>query len=237
MAKVEIVDERFDLTARDLEIFEMIGVFGGKTSLPALGMTFFSHASDPEQQARQRIFKLRKKGLLKQKPTNLMRPRNYYIPTSVGRELIEDRFGIHVSSSPHFSTATFWHGIYEQVAWYWLRRFGRDPQRAIVKRWSREHHHTPDLYYTNAKGKIVYVEIEMTKKNSESYSKIFTNMLKDNIAAVLYIFESEKKMKQIGRVLPVWEPVRYVSIDQMIGAARLEAIKQSDFLLKIGEMK
>ncbi|NPA75998.1 MAG: hypothetical protein GXO25_07975 [Euryarchaeota archaeon] len=237
MAENTIVDERYNLTERDLGIFELMGVFAGKTSLPVLARTFWHDAKRPEAQARMRIDKLRKKGLIKPKNTGLLSPRSYYIPTAAGREIIEDRFGIHLSSSPHFSLATYWHNAYEQIAWYWLRKFGRDPQRTIVKKWSRDHHHTPDLYYINQKGKIVYVEIEISKKNAESYSRIFTEMKKDGIGAVLYVFEDEKKMRQIGRVLPVWDPVRYVTIEQMIGADRLPAVKQSDFLLKIGEMK
>jgi len=237
MSGALIVEKELSLTARDLEIMEMIGVFGGKTSSPVLEKTFWHGKSFPANQARRRMDTLRKKGLLKHKPTGLISPRNIYIPTAAGRELIYDRFGIELSGTPHFSLATFQHNATEQIAWYWLRRVGKDPKRAIVRRWSPDHKHTPDLYYEGPRG-LVYVEIEISKKRPDSYISIFNKMREDGIHAVLYIFENEKRMKQIGRVLPAWgSRVHFTNLDRLIGAKSLSeaAVRQEDFILQLGE--
>lgn len=206
------------LSDRDRDILRMIGEFGGKTFIEVLERTYWHGLKVPTQQARDRVQKLKSKyRLLRLVPTGLMKPRNAIALTDFGKRWVKDETDMETGSL-FLSPVTVWHNVYEQIAWYWLRRSGREASRTIVKRWSEDHAHTPDLLYFhhNDKELPVYVEIETNAKSKDRYLSIFEKMGKDGVYAVLYVFENEKKMMQLGRRLPIWDKLYYTNIDEMI---------------------
>jgi len=221
------------ITARDNEIFELMSVFGGKTFLPVLAKTFFNS----EQVARNRLNVLKKDKMIKYVPTGLMSPRNAIYPTANGlRYFIEHGLRTVVSD---ISSSTVEHLMLEQITYFYLKKIGKDVERTIVKNWREKHNHTPDLCYTH-KGKNVYVEIERTNKRPDELAKIQLNSLKDDIHIILYVFEDEKRMKQLGSKIPLHDKIYYVTIGMLIVASKdkkIGAVKQLDFLKNLGDIK
>lgn len=221
------------ITSRDNQIFELMSKFGGKTFIPVLAKTFFKS----EQVARNRLNILKKDKMIKYVPTGLMSPRNAIYPTENGIRYFQE-IGLRTLRTD-VSTSQVEHLMLEQITYFYLKKIGKDVQRTIVKNWSKEHHHTPDLRYEH-KGKHVYVEIERTHKRPDVLAKIMSNMKKDDIHIVIYVFENDKKMKQIGSKIPIFEKAYYVTIDQLIQSAKdgkIGAVKQLDYLKKIGDEK
>ena len=222
------------LTDRDRGILEMIAEFGGKTFIEVLAATYWHGLKVPEQQARDRIQILKKKKLLRLVSTGLVKPRNAVAFTAFGRRWAKAETEIDAGSL-FLSPVTIWHGIYEQVAWYWLRRAGRPVDRKVVWEWSKEHRHTPDLlyYHNHDPQKPVYVEIETNRKTPDRYLDIFEKSKADGVYAMLYIFPDRKKMEQIGRKLPTWDKIYMITIPDLIeNVAKNEkvgAIQQTDF--------
>jgi len=226
------------LSERDVNILRMIAEFGGKTFIEVLEDTFWYGKKLASQQARDRVQKLKKKyKLLRHVPTGLVKPRNAIALTEFAKRYAEDELGIETASL-FLSPVTIWHSIYEQIAWYWLCLGGREASRTIVKRWSLEHKHTPDLLYFHEgdTAKPVYVEIELHPKSPSRYIDIMRRIHADKVHAVLYVFENENKMRKIGRKLPVDDSLYFVSIDRLIQSVsttgKIGAIKQIDFMKK-----
>ena len=232
------------LSARDHDILRMMGEFGGKTFVEVLARTFWHGRKVPEQQARDRIQRLKKNyKLLRLVQTGLMKPRNAIALTDFGKRWVKSETDIEVGQL-FLSPVTIWHTVNEAIAWYWLRQAGRDVSRTIVKRWSKAHHHTPDLLYFHGgdKTKPVYVEIEMHPKPTDRMIGIFKKMERDSVYAVLYIYENEKRMKQYGRRLPTYDRVYLTNIDDLIRnvseIGKVAALRQIDFVKKYkGEWK
>ena len=220
------------ITDRDNEIFKLMSEFGGKTFLPVLAKTFFNS----EQVARNRLNVLKKKHkLIKYVPTGLMSPRNAIYPTENGIRYFQEE-GLKTIRSD-VSASQVNHLMLEQITYFYLKKIGKKVKRTIVKNWSKNQHHTPDLCY-EYKGKYVYVEIERTNKRPDVLAKIQLNSLKDNVHIILYVFENDKKMKQLGSKIPMHEKIYYVTIDMLIEASkngRIGAVKQLDYLKKIGD--
>jgi len=197
------------LSPRDKEIFRLMAEFGGKTFNEVLARTFWHGKAVAIQQVRDRITKIKKKyKMIRLVPTGLMTPRNAIAFTDFGKRWIQDETEIEVGSF-FLSPVTAWHGIYEQIAWYWIKKSGRDVSRTIVKNWSVEHKHTPDLLYfhNGDETKPVYVEIELNAKSPARYLEIYKKVELDKVHAIFYIFENEKKMRQLGRKLPIDEKI------------------------------
>jgi len=219
------------ITKRDNEIFELMSVFGGKTFLPVLAKTFFSS----EQVARNRLNVLKKDKLIKYVSTGLMSPRNAIYPTENGIRYFQEQGYRTVRSD--VSTSQVNHLMLEQITYFYLKKIGKNVQRTIVKNWSKKHHHTPDLCYEH-KGKNVYVEIERTNKRPDELAKIQLNSLKDDVHIILYVFENDKKMKQLGSKIPLHEKIYYVTIDKLIESSKdgnIGAVKQLNYLKENGE--
>ena len=230
------------LSPRDKEIFRLMAEFGGKTFNEVLARTFWHGKKVPLQQVRDRISKVKKKyKMIRLVPTGRMTPRNAIAFTDFGKRWIQDETEIEVGSF-FLSPVTAWHGIYEQIAWYWIKKSGRaDVSRTIVKNWSLEHKHTPDLLYfhNGDESKPVYVEIELNHKSPKRYLEVMSKCKLDKVHAIFYIFENEKKMIQLGRKLPINEKIYITNIDDLINSVstknKIGALKQIDFLKKIGE--
>jgi len=229
--------EDFGLTERDAGVLEMMANFGGKTYIKVLEQTFWFGVKNAEQQARNRIQKLKKKKLVRHMETGLVNPKNAIVLTEQGKQFVDDFWGIPIHTIT-ISAVTAWHNIYEQIVWYWLKKLGKDIERAIVKKWIPQgYRHTPDLYYKNDKGNLVYVEIELTRKRPDRLLDIFAKMKADGVSAVLYVFKDEKQMKTLGTKIPLWEKIRYVTIDKLIESAqngKIGAVKQVEYLKSIG---
>lgn len=230
------------LSERDKDILLMMSEFGGKTFIPVLERTFWEGNKMPAQQARDRVQKLIKKyKLLRLAPTGLMKPRNAIAMTENGKKYAEE-LGIEVGNL-FLSPVTIWHGIFEQITWYWLKRAGRDVSRTIVKKWAGTHKHTPDLLYfhNGDETKPVYVEVETNAKDRNRYVAIFKNMSADKIYRVLYVFENEKRMNVIGSKLPISDKIMMIDIDNLISNivkdGKIGAISQNEFIKKIGVKK
>ena len=230
------------LSPRDKEIFRMMAEFGGKTFNEVLARTFWHDKKVPVQQVRDRIGKIKKKyKVIRLVATGLMKPRNAIAFTEFGKKWAQEETNIEIGSF-FLSPVTAWHGIYEQIAWYWLKKSGRnDVSRTIVKNWSLEHKHTPDLLYfhNGDKSKPVYVEIELNTKSADRYLEVMRKCKLDKVHAIFYIFENEKKMKQIGRKLPINDKVYITNIDSLIESVtktgKIGAVKQIEFMKKLGE--
>jgi len=227
------------LSDRDRGVLQMITEFGGKTFIEVLARTFWHGRRVPEQQARDRVGVLRKKyGLLRLYATGLMKPRNAIALTEVGKKWAEDELGVNVPQL-FISPVTVWHTIDEQIAWYWLRRAGRGVSRTIVKRWSKEHRHTPDLLYFHQgdPSKPVYVEIERNPKSTDRMLRIFRAMQADRVYAALYVYEDEKRMKQYGRRLPTFDKLYLTNLDDLVRnvskTGKVGAMRQKDFLSQL----
>lgn len=149
-----------NLTERDKEILFLTANFGGKTFIEVLEKTLWYGYKSSKQQARNRMYVLTNRyGYFTQKLTGLMTPRNAYAVTERGRDAIRTLFDINLSPTVNVSANTTHHNIMEQVTFFWLKKLGKNPQRTIVKKWSINHKHTPDIYYETERGGI-YVEIE-----------------------------------------------------------------------------
>jgi len=228
------------LTQRDSEVFDLMSEFGGKTYPFVLSQTFWFGLSKSEQQARDRMRLLKKKyNLVRLTPTGLMSPRNAIAFTESGKKWITENFEIEIGTL-FMSPVTVLHNCFEQIAYFWIKKSGRDVSRTIVKNWSKNHQHTPDLLYFHQsernEKKPVYVEIELHSKTAQKYLEIIQKSKKDGIHAILYIFENEKKMRQIGRKLPIDEKIYLTNIDDLIQSVtqknKIGAMKQLDFFKK-----
>jgi hypothetical protein len=259
-----MVKKRPVITKRDFGILKLMGEFGGKTFTPVLAKTFWHGKKIPVQASRDRINILKNKyKLLKLIPSGLMSPKNVIALSEYGKRFTEDE-GIK-NTFVSFSPVTVNHLILEQITYFWLQEIGKNPKRTVVKNWAlrkkreiseseetkfvveqvksddwskqNKYNHTPDIAY-KIKEKLVYVEVELSKKRPEGYIDIFNKIKKDGVKSVLYVFESKKKMLSIGKVLPIWDKVFYVDIDTLIESAqtgKLGAIKQEDFLRGLSE--
>jgi hypothetical protein len=214
------------ITDRDKKMFEIMSNFGGKTFINVLAKTLYND----EQQARNRLNKLKKDKLIRYKKTGLMSPRNAIYFTEKGKKYGKEELNLNVVETA-ISSVTVHHMILEQITFYYLQKIGKDVKRTAVIKWRETHHHTPDLMYLH-NDKPVYVEIERTAKRADHLAQIFANMQRDSIHKVLYVFENEKKMFQIGKKLPVFDKLLYVTIDTLIESSKqnkIGAITQTKF--------
>ena len=225
----------YGLTEKDMFLLEIMAEFNGKIFMPVLMKTFF--LGKAEQTARNKITKLMtKKKLVRRKPTGLIYPKNAIILTEAGKRFVNDYFSKNISEI-NLTMTTLWHTIYEQITYYYLKILGKNVERTIVTKWKQKgYSHTPDLVYTNAKGKNVYVEIELNIKRPDRYLDIFSRMKKDDVGTVLYVFENDRKMKTLGTKIPIWDKIYYATIDDIIESGskgKLIAKKQKEFLEEI----
>lgn len=225
---------------RDIKLFEIIANFGGKTYVDVLEKTLWLGKKNAYQQSLNRVRKLiQEKKLLKLVSTGLVSPRHAIVLTGLGKTYVEEEFGIIINEI-HISAVTIRHTILEQISWYYLDYIGNNVDRTIVKNWSKNHAHTPDLFYKK-NNKSVYVEIETSKKTNSVYESLFVKIRQDEADVVLYIFEDNKKMEQIGKVMPLWDKIYLVSIEELIENAtknkKIGFKSQKDFLKSIQNQK
>ena len=225
-----------NLTKRDKDIVEMMIEFGGVTYNPVLKNTIFFDSS--EYALKKRLQTLRQRGLIRYKQTNLFKPRYAIVFASAAEEFLFDVYGFRirqVNPNPN----TIYHLMLEQQAYFWLKKAGKDVKRTIVKRWQEggAHKHTPDLVYPLKSGDLVYVEVENTTKRADRYIDIFRRTKIDNPKTILYVFENDKKMKTLGKKIPLWDKIRYTTVewlrDSVLENGKIKAIKQTEFFEKI----
>ena len=231
-----LVDET-GLTKRDKDLIEMMVDFGGVTYNPALKNTIFYDTSEYAMKKRLQI--LKKRGLIRYKQTNLFKPRYAIVFQSSAEEFLWDNYGFRIKQvNPNPNT--IYHLILEQQAYFWLKKAGKDVKRTIVSKWQSggAHKHTPDLVYPLKDGSLVYVEVENTPKRTDRYIDIFNRTKVDNPKTVLYVFENKKKMKTLGRKIPLWDRIRYTTVewlrDSVLESGKIKAIKQIEFFEKNG---
>jgi len=226
------------LTNRDVEILELICEFGGKTFVDVLEKTLWYGRSSAKRQVQNRITILKDKyKIIRLVPTGLMSPRNAIALTENGARYINEYTDFKV---PFFRPAftTIYHTIYEQIAYYWLKKSGRNVSRTAVIEWRNENKHTPDLIYHHNQNisKPVYVEIELSRKENKRYTDIFANMESDGAYAVLYIFKDERSMKFGGHWLPLYDKIYITNIDFIVESIssdkKLKLFSQKEFLKK-----
>lgn len=227
------------LQKRDYEVLDIMANFGGKTFRAVLAETAFRGLKNADQQAANRIQKLKKSmKIFKFMETGLNKHKYALSFSGKGVELMRD-MGYNIANKSVMSPQSINHMILEQITFYYLKKMGKKVKRTVVAKWGKEHAHTPDLMYELDNGGKVYVEIELNKKSPERYTDTFIKMRKDGVKSVLYVFENEKRMRQIGRILPVWDKLYYITKDQLIecyeNGEKLKATKQKDFLLELNE--
>lgn len=243
------VDQATGLPERDIAIIKLMSNFGGKTFLPVLEKTFWDGKKVARQQAADRISKLKNKfQLLRYLTTGLVEPRSAIVYTEAGKRLSIDMGGSGVVTS--ISPSTVNHQVIEQIAFYWLQLCGYSTKRTYIKDWKEQgYNHTPDLAYVDKNGQLVYVEVELSKKNQESYRSIYSAIERDGIKHILYVFENEKRMRQIGKLLPGYDmegklfysgpKIRLITVDQLIEESKSGSVRGIDLqMLKgMGEIK
>jgi len=214
MAKM---NEEFNfLTERDVEILHLMSKFNGRIFTEVLEKTIWLNYKNAKSQARNRLGKLQKKyNLFIKKNTNLQSPRSCFAASEQLKEIIRTLFDVQLSSSITVSPVTVHHTIMEMITFYHLSKIGRKVERTIVKNWSQNHKHTPDLFYEKD-GKKVYVEIERSFKNAGSYNGIFAKIIQDKVDLILYVVENEKRVLQFAKALPKSEKLRIVSIETLV---------------------
>jgi len=226
-----------NLTKRDQEILFLTANFGGKIFVDVLEKTLWHGYSNAYVQARNRMQKLSNKyHLFIKKPTGLIKPRNAYVLSERGKDIVRTLFEINITNVS-LSNVTVEHTMMEMITFYYLKMLDKKPLRTIVKNWSVKHYHTPDLVYEHEKG-LIYVEIEKTVKSGGAYNSIFVNMIKDDVYKVLYVVENEKRVQQFARNLPTSEKIMLVSIDTLIENAqngKIGAVSQKNILKSQGE--
>lgn len=224
-----------NLTERDRDIIDLMINFGGVTYNDVLLNTvYFGRKYNT---LKTKLQKMRKRGLIRYKQTNLFKPRYAIVFASAAEEFLFDVYGFkirQVNPNPN----TIYHLMLEQQAYFWLKKAGKDVKRTIVKRWQEggAHKHTPDLVYPLKNGDLVYVEVENTTKRSDRYIDIFKRTKIDNPKTILYVFENDKKMKTLGKKIPVWDKIRYTTVewlrDGVLENGKIKAIKQTEYFEK-----
>ncbi|MCT7466982.1 hypothetical protein N5T78_10350 [Aliarcobacter cryaerophilus] len=204
------MEVRSGITERDLEMLKFINFFG-KSYLEVLAKCFFPTASS-SQVCRNRLNVLKNKyKLIKFIETGALSPRSYVALSDMGKRFLEDELQI-IPNNTYFSFATMQHNMYEQLVAFGLMKAGKEVQRTKVLEWSKGHHHTPDLIYYNG-DKLVYVEIELTKKTRETYDNIFKKIIQDGVSNVIYIAKDEKWKKIFLEFLPSFDGLRVADFD------------------------
>lgn len=218
------------LTARDIEILELMSVFGGKTYIEVLEKTFWVGHKNAKIQARNRMTILLKKyGLFLYKLTGLTSPRSAWALSEAGKDIVRTMFNKNITNIS-VSPVTTQHNIMEQITYYWLKKLGKNPERTVVSKWSKNHKHTPDIAYETEKG-VIYVEIEKNLKAAGEYNTIFSHIVQDKVFKVLYVVESQKRVEQFANNLPLSEKIMLVSTDTLVAAAqsgKIGAISQKE---------
>lgn len=203
------------LSQRDINILLFINEFG-KSYAEVLHLCFFSNTS--LQVCKNRISVLKNKyKLLKHTPTGAISPKYYISLSEQGKKFIFEELGEDAKSC-FFALSTLQHNMYEQLVYFALLKAGKEPQRAKVVLWSKEHHHTPDLVYYNGE-KMVYVEIEISRKSNEVYNSIFEKIIKDGVSNIIYITKDEKWKSKFLEVLPNFSGLRVSDIDAFFDEA------------------
>ena len=210
--------KNLQITERDEDILRLMSVFNGRMFLTVLEKTIWHGYSNANRQARNRLTKFVKNGLMLVKKTGLMSPRSCYVLSEAGKEIVRTLFDVNIGTIT-LSMSSTPHTVLEMISYYWLYKLDKHPTRTIVGKWCKEHKHTPDLYYMKD-NKLIYVEIERTVKGAGEYNSIFVNMTKDNVYKVLYIVESRKRVKQFAKRLPKSDKLMFVSIEDLIENAQ-----------------
>ena len=206
------------LSQRDIDLLLFINEFG-KSYAEVLHKCFFPDTS--LQVTKNRISVLKNKyKLLKHTPTGAITPKYYISLSEQGKKFVFEELGEDAKSC-FFALSTLQHNIYEQLTYYALLRAGKEPKRAKVVNWSKTHHHTPDLVYMNG-DKMVYVEIEISRKSSEVYNSIFDKVLKDGVSNMIYIAKNEEWKNKFLTILPKWDKLRVADIDTFFNNAIIE---------------
>ena len=214
-----MIYKNMQITERDEEILRLMSVFNGRMFLTVLEKTIWHGYSNANRQARNRLTKFVKNGLMLVKKTGLILPRSCYVLSEKGKEIVRTILNIDIGAIK-LSMSSTPHTVLEMIAYYWLYKLEKNPQRTIVSKWCKEHKHTPDLCYTKDDNKLIYVEIERSVKSAGEYNSIFVNMTKDNVYKVLYIVESRKRVKQFAKRLPKSDKLMFVSIGDLIENAQ-----------------
>ena len=203
------------LSQRDINILLFVNEFG-KSYAEVLHKCFFSNTS--LQVCKNRISVLKNKyKLLKHTPTGAISPKYYISLSEQGKKFIFEELGEDAKSC-FFALSTLQHNMYEQLVYFALTKANKQPTRAKVVSWSKEHHHTPDLVYYNGE-KMVYVEIEISRKSQEVYNSIFEKVLKDGVSNIIYLTKDEKWKNKFLEVLPKWDGLRVADIESFFNSA------------------
>ena len=197
------------ITDRDIEIFKFINKYG-KSYIEVLSKTFFTN----EQVARNRMNILARQNLISYWNTGLMKPRRAIVLTSDTKQMLEDEYDIEPRNTK-LNRTTIQHNIIEQIAGYHLSKIG-SVERTTVYNHKDKLHHIPDFIFTNQDGNKINIEVELTKKSAPRYTKLMQAVSKDNPDAIIYIVSSKDKIKSYASIMPKWQKLFFISIDELI---------------------
>jgi hypothetical protein len=143
-----------------------------------------------------------------------MKPRRAIVLTADTKALLEDEFEIKVKNVK-LNRTTIQHNILEQISDYHLSLIG-SVERTTVSTHQDKLNHIPDFIFTNSNGNKINIEIELSKKSAPRYTKLMQDVAKDNPDAIIYILDSKTKIKSFASIMPKWQKLYFISIDELI---------------------
>ena len=203
MEKIDYVK----LNKYDLEILKLIALFG-KTFDVVLGKTFFTSV----QIARNNLTRMQKRGLIKFVESGHLSPRKAIILGYWGRKVMRD---LEIKIQPYKQTRTLKHNILEQITFHHLSKIGEVEKKSV---WHHKNTYfaVPDFIFRPGGNRIIFVEVETTQKSSNRYKDFVSRVSKDEPSAVLYIVEKKAFTKTLAKIMPTWDKLLYLGIDEMI---------------------
>jgi len=199
------------ITKRDLEILIFMQENGGKTFMEVLEKTFFEGRAG----AKRRIQILINDGLLKRRPTGLLKPANMIVFGENARESFYQMWGVEPKRAK-LSSVMVRHEMIQQLAHYWLNKLDGTVKRTTINQDFGKFHHVPDLIWENERLGQIFFEIELNKKTNKRYLDIFTKSEKDGARNIIYILASEKDRDSYMEHLPKASILKFISIDELV---------------------
>ena len=134
--------------------------------------------------------------------------------TADTKAMLEDEFEIK-AKNVKLNRTTIQHNIIEQITDYHLSLIG-SVERTTVSTHQDKLNHIPDFIFTNSNGNKINIEIELSKKSAPRYTKLMQDVVKDNPDAIIYILDSKTKIKSFASIMPKWQKLYFISIDELI---------------------
>jgi hypothetical protein len=202
------------MSQRDHRIMEMMAEFEGITYIDVLANTFWYGKSVPVQQARDRISKLKKYGLIRLTQTGFLSPKTAITFTKRGKLWIKKEKGLDVGGRLHLPTCKkkILTMIDEQIVYYWVTSHGYSVSKKLCTKLKRYYHFLPSLLTSDLK---LAIEVSDIAKKSQKYQHILDMAALDETENILFVFKNEEQKKIADSRLPKNDYVRTITMEQL----------------------